>query len=235
MVRLQKFVAEAGVASRRAAEGLIAEGRIAVNGRTVTTPGTKVDPEHDEVTLDGDPVRARKRLYVALHKPPGYLCTRNDPEQRRVVAELIPREWSHLHSVGRLDRASEGLLLLTNDGEFTLKLSHPRYGVRKIYFVIVAGLVTGEAVGRMTRGVRDGADFLKAQRARIHSANNTRSTLEIELTEGKNREVRRLLAACGFDVERLIRTAIGPLKLGDLPSGKWRSLTDGEIKSLLPR
>lgn len=235
MVRLQKFLADAGIASRRAAEGLIATGHVEVNGRTVTTLGTKVDPNRDEVSLDGKPVRTRKRLYVALNKPPGFLCTRRDPEERQVVSELLPKEWRHLHTVGRLDRASEGLLLLTNDGDFTLKVSHPRYGIRKIYFVVVAGFVEHGTIVKMTRGLRDGADFLKADRARVDTANQTRSTLEIELTEGKNREVRRLLAACGFEVERLVRTAIGTLKLGDLPTGKWRTLTDVEIKSLLPR
>ena len=172
---------------------------------------------------------------MALHKPEGYLCTRNDPEQRRLVSELLPKEWGHLHTVGRLDRASEGLLLLTNDGEFTLKISHPRYGIRKVYYVVVTGFAEPEVITRLTRGIRDGRELLKARRARIDSANNTRSVLEIELTEGKNREVRRLLAGCGFTVERLVRTAIGPLKLGDLPAGKWRTLTDVEIKSLLPR
>lgn len=234
MLRLQKFLADAGLASRRAAEQLITDGRVSVNGRTVTQLGTKIDPRADSVHFDGEPVRARRRLYVALNKPPGYVCTKKDPESRRIVSELLPKEWGHLHTIGRLDRASEGLLLLTNDGEFSLQVAHPRYGIRKIYWVIVTGMVDKKVAGQLTTGVREGGQFLKAERARILEANNTHSTLELELAEGKNREVRRLLAACGFEVERLVRVSIGRVKLGDLPTGKWRTLTEPEIKSLLP-
>ncbi len=234
MMRLQKFLADAGIASRRAAEQLITGGRVAVNGKVVTELGTKVDPATDKVRFDGEPVRSKRRLYVALHKPPGYICTRNDPENRRVVSELLPKEWGHLHTIGRLDRASEGLLLLTNDGSFSLRVAHPRFGIRKIYWVIVTGFVDRQIVAKLTQGVREEGDFLKAERARVHDANNTHSTLELELAEGKNREVRRLLAACGFEVERLVRVSIGRVKLGDLPPGKWRTLTEPEIKSLLP-
>lgn len=233
MMRLQKFLAEAGLASRRAAEQHILDGRVSVNGKPVTQLGTKVDPAVDKVRFDGDVVRPRKRLYVALNKPPGYVCTRNDPESRRIVFELLPKEWGHLHTIGRLDRASEGLLLLTNDGAFSLQVAHPRFGVRKIYWVIVTGFVDKPVVEQLTKGVREGGEFLKAERARILEANNTHSTLELELAEGRNREVRRLLAACGFAVERLLRVSIGRVKLGDLPSGKWRTLTEPEINSLL--
>jgi len=234
MMRLQKLLAEAGIASRRAAEEFIRAGRVAVNGRIVTQLGTKVDPERDRVEFDGDPVRPKRRLYVALNKPPGYVCTRHDPENRRIVFDLLPKEWGHLHTIGRLDRASEGLLLLTNDGTFSLKVAHPRFGIRKVYLVVVTGLVEPEVAERLTQGIRHGGEFLKAVRARVYDANNTRSKLEIELSEGKNREVRRLLAACGFHVESLVRVSIGRIKLGNLPTGKWRTLTEGEIKSLLP-
>lgn len=234
MVRLQKFLADAGLASRRAAEQFITDGRVMVNGRSVTQLGAKIDPARDAVLFDGSPVRPKRRLYLALNKPPGYVCTRNDPENRRIVSELLPKEWGHLHTIGRLDRASEGLLLLTNDGEFSLQVAHPRYGIRKIYWVIVTGFVDRAVAAQLTTGVREGGQFLKAERARILDANNTHSTLELELAEGKNREVRRLLAACGFKVERLLRVSIGKVKLGDLPSGKWRTLTEPEIKSLLP-
>lgn len=234
MMRLQKFLAEAGIASRRAAEALITSSRVSVNGKVVSQLGTKVNPGVDRVEFDGDPVRPKRRLYIALNKPPGYVCTRNDPESRRIVSELLPREWGHLHTIGRLDRASEGLLLLTNDGEFSLKVAHPRYGIRKIYQVIVTGFVDQQVAEQLTKGVRQGGDFLKAQRAHVYDANNTHSRLEIELAEGRNREVRRLLAACGFHVEALVRISIGRVKLGNLPSGKWRTLTEPEIKSLLP-
>ncbi len=234
MMRLQKFLADAGIASRRAAESFITEGRISVNGQVVTQLGSKVDPGADTVRCDGDVVRAKRRLYVALNKPIGYVCTRSDPENRRIVSELLPKEWGHLHTIGRLDRASEGLLLLTNDGAFSLQVAHPRYGIKKIYWVIVTGFVDKKVAETLTKGIRDDGDLLKAERARVHEANNTHSTLEIELAEGKNREVRRLLYACGFEVEKLIRVSIGRVKLGDLPSGKWRTLTEPEIKSLLP-
>src|SRR5689334_1376109 len=130
MVRLQKFLSEAGVASRRASELIIFEGRVAVNGHTMTELGTKVDPVHDSVTVDARPLKPRRKLYVALNKPPGYICTRRAPESRKIISELLPEEWSNLVSVGRLDCASEGLIFLTIDGDFCLKLTHPRYGVR---------------------------------------------------------------------------------------------------------
>lgn len=233
MVRLQKFLAEAGVASRRAAEHLILAGRVTVNGQGVQTLGTKVDPARDRVAVDGKPVSARRKLYVALHKPRGYLCTRATSEGRRTVAELLPAEWSHLYTVGRLDRESEGLLFLTNDGEFALRLTHPRYGTRKTYRVTVEGRVEAPVLSKLTQGVTDRGERLRAQRARLCAANNTQSVLELELAEGKYREIRRLCAALGLSVTRLQRTRIGPVRLGELPPGKWRTLTEPEIKSLL--
>lgn len=235
MVRLQKYLADAGVASRRAAEALITAGRVEVDGKIVTQLGAKVDPATARVRFDGDPVRPKRHLYLVLNKPPGFVCTRRDPEERRTVFELLPKEWGHLHTVGRLDRQSEGLLLLTNDGQFSLQIAHPRFGVRKVYWVLVTGMVDRVIASKLTAGVRDDGDLLKAERVRIQEANNSHSTIEIELAEGKNREVRRLLAACGFEVERLVRVSIGRINLGDLPMGKWRTLTETEIKSLLTR
>src|SRR5437868_296132 len=142
MVRLQKFLAEAGIASRRASEQIILAGRVAVNGRPARQLGIKVQPGNDEVTVDGTPVRARRKIYVALNKPAGILCTRSDPEKRSIVTDLLPSGWRHLAPVGRLDRDSEGLLFLTNDGEFALRLTHPRYGVHKIYRATVEGKAT---------------------------------------------------------------------------------------------
>src|SRR5262245_36354737 len=133
MLRLQKYLAECGVASRRACEQLILAGRVAVNGKTVIALGTKVQSGHDQVIVDDQLVRPKRKLYVALNKPPGYLCTRKDPFERRTLSSLLPKEWEHLTSVGRLDNDSEGLILLTNDGHFALHLTHPRYGVRKLY------------------------------------------------------------------------------------------------------
>jgi len=234
MVRLQKFLADAGVASRRAGEQIIVAGRVTVNGEVVRELGSKVHPTRDRVTVDGRPVRPRRRLYVALHKPRGYICSRRDPERRRTIGELLPKEWEHLHSVGRLDHDSEGLIFLTNDGEFSLRLTHPRYGARKTYQVTVEGRVPTATLGRLTQGVTDKDEILKAEEARLISASNARSVLELVLTEGKNREIRRLLAALGLVIIRLQRVRIGPIKLGELPPGKWRTLTEPEIKSLIP-
>jgi 23S rRNA pseudouridine2605 synthase len=231
-MRLQKFLADAGLASRRAAEGLITAGRVAVNGEGVTRLGTRVDPASDRVTVDGKVIRALRRLYVALNKPRGYLCTKADPQGRRTVGQLLPKEWSNLYPVGRLDRDTEGLLFLTNDGDFCLRLTHPRYGVRKTYLVEVEGRIPSESVIRLTQGVEEGGEQLKAETAQVLGLNKTRSLLRLTLCEGKNREVRRLLAALGLGVLALRRIEIGPIKLGELPEGRWRVLTADEVKRL---
>src|SRR5262249_12288494 len=152
-VRLQKFLADAGVASRRAGEQLILEGRVSVNGEVVRQLGAKVEP-NARVALDGQIVRVKKKLYIALNKPRGYICSRSDPEKRRTVGDLLPREWTNLFTVGRLDNDSEGLIFLTNDGDFSLKLTHPRYGVRKTYAVVVEGRVQSSHLALMREGVR---------------------------------------------------------------------------------
>jgi len=235
LVRLQKFLADAGVASRRASEPIILAGRVAVNGVPVHELGAKVDPAQDQVSLDGTRLRAKRKLYVALNKPPRYLCSRQDSLNRRLVGELLPREWSNLYSVGRLDYESEGLIFLTNDGDFCLQLTHPRYGVHKTYRVVVAGRADSQTVARLVRGVEQDGERLKAEKARLLSANNSRSMLEIVMAEGRNREVRRLLESQGQVVERLQRIRIGPITLGDLPPGKWRVLQKAEIGALLGR
>lgn len=234
LVRLQKFLSEAGVASRRAAERLISQGHVAVNGKVIQVLGAKIEPDAVEVTVDGKVVRARKKLYVALHKPRDFLCTRSDPEERRTVFDLLPQEWSNLFPVGRLDRESEGLLFLTNDGDFSLRLTHPRYGVRKKYLAVVEGRIAEAQLRRFTEGVLDDGEMLKAEKAQLISANNSHSTVELELAQGRNREVRRLFAALGHEVNSLRRTQIGPIRIGEMPVGRWRILTPTEIKSLLP-
>jgi 23S rRNA pseudouridine2605 synthase len=233
MVRLQKFLAEAGVASRRAGEVLIREGRVTVNGHTVQTLGAKVDPAHDKVLVDGQPARPKRKLYLVLNKPRGLVCSRKDEHQRPTIFELLPKEWGHLHSVGRLDYASEGLLFLTNDGEFSLRLTHPRYGVRKKYVATVAGRVDNEVLGRLTHGVWHQGEKLKADKARLVRGGPAASIVELELTEGKYREVRRLFESQGLTVKALQRVQVGKIKLGELRLGRWRSLTEAEIKSLL--
>lgn len=235
MLRLQKFLAEAGVASRRASEKIILEGRVAVNGETVTELGTKVDPASDRITVDGRPLKAKRKLYVALHKPRRVLTTRKPEaeDDRATVYDFLPKEWGNIFPIGRLDYDSEGLLFLTNDGDLCLKLTHPRYGVAKIYVATVEGRVEANVLEQFKKGVRHEGDLLRANKARILSASKTQSTVELELTEGKNREVRRLFESQDLKVTRLVRTQIGKIKLGELPAGKWRVLTEPEIKSLL--
>jgi 23S rRNA pseudouridine2605 synthase len=233
VVRLQKFLAEAGVASRRASELAIVAGRVTVNGKVASVLGAKVDPQHDRVAVDGQTVARKRKLYIAVNKPPGVICTRGTEDDRRKIADLLPKEWTGLFSVGRLDYQSEGLIFLTNDGDFCLRLTHPRYGIARIYTAWVEGRVTPEMLQRFTQGVMSAGEKLKARRARLISANNTSSVVELELTEGKNREVRRLFESQNLSVRRLQRHQIGPIKLGQLPLGKWRALTAPEVKSLL--
>jgi 23S rRNA pseudouridine2605 synthase len=233
VVRLQKFLADAGVASRRASEQVILAGRIAVNGETVSELGAKVDPGRDHVTLDGTPVRIRRKIYAVLNKPPGLVCSRRDELGRPTIYGLVPKEWGHLHSVGRLDFNSEGLIFLTNDGEFSLRLTHPRYGVRKKYLATVEGRVEPAILRRFIHGVFYQGEKLKAEAVRLISASKSQSVAELELAEGKYREVRRLFESQGMKVKRLQRIQIGKIKLGELRPGKWRTLTEPEIKSLL--
>jgi 23S rRNA pseudouridine2605 synthase len=232
-VRLQKFLADAGVASRRAAEKIILEGKVRVNGQFVRVLGTKIDPDRDEVILDGKIVRAKRKLYVALNKPPGCVCSHNDELGRPTIYDLLPKEWQIVHSVGRLDFNSEGLIFLTNDGQFALRLTHPRYGVRKKYIATVAGRVEPALLAEFTRGIFHGGEKLKAEKARLMGSSNAKSVVELELSEGKNREVRRLFESQNFSVKRLQRVQIGKIKLGELKLGKWRTLTAAEIKTLL--
>ncbi len=231
-VRLQKYLADAGIASRRASEAMIVAGRVSVNGRTVCQLGTQVDGDVDVVRCDDREVRPRRKLYIALNKPAGYVCSRQVERRQARISDLLPRDWSFLYSVGRLDRDTEGLLLLTNDGDFCLRLTHPRYGVRKKYLAIVERRVTEDVLRRLEAGVMEGGDLLRALRARLRSANATRSMVELELVEGKHREVRRLFESQGFPVLSLTRTQIGPIKIGELPPGKYRVLTPSEIRAL---
>jgi 23S rRNA pseudouridine2605 synthase len=232
-IRLQKFLADAGVASRRASEQIIVAGRVTVNGKVAKELGTKVDPDKDHVSVDGRPLKPKRKLYLAVHKPKGFICSRNDPEGRPALDDLLPREWGNLYSVGRLDFNSEGLIFYTNDGDFSLKLTHPRYGIQKKYRATITGEVTPEMAAALTKGVYHEGDILKAEQVRILKAAQGHSLVELTLREGKNREVRRLFETQGLVVDKLQRTQIGPIKLGELPKGKWRTLTGAEIKSLI--
>ena len=232
MVRLQKFLAQAGIASRRASEAIILAGNVEVNGRPVTRLGTRVDPAKDVVTVSGKPIQPLSHRYVAAHKPKGVLCTRKDERGRPLLGDLLPPDWD-LKPVGRLDRDSEGLIFATNDGEFALRMTHPRYNVPKVYTVEVKGKVPQTALAQFTEGVEDAGELLRARKATLVSSTRARSIVRIELTEGKNREVRRLFATQKIKVTRLTRVQIGKIKLGELPPGKWRTLTETEIQTLL--
>jgi len=207
---------------------MILEGRVAVNGQVVRLLGTKVDPARDQVSVDGRQVRERRKLYIALHKPAGCVCSHKDELGRQTVYEFLPAEW-RISTVGRVDFNTEGLIFLTNDGQFALRLTHPRYGVRKKYVATVDGIVEQEMLDKFVRGIFHAGEKLKAESARQVSKN----VVELELNEGKNREVRRLFESQGLTVRRLQRTQIGKIKLGELKPGRWRALTDVEIKTLL--
>lgn len=227
-MRLHKFLSRAGVASLRKAEEMISRGRVRVNGRVVTAPGTAIDPEKDRVEADGRTVRAEKKVYLLLHKPAGYLCSLKDRFGRSLVTGLIRNIPERVYHVGRLDLDSEGMLLLTNDGEFALKLTHPRHEIEKTYQIRLRDPLSGGAAGKIRRGVilEDGFRTAPA-RVRILSAD--RRQAEITIREGKKRQVKRMLEAVGNRVIYLKRTAIGSLRLGDLEKGKWRKLTPEEV------
>jgi pseudouridine synthase len=232
-VRLQKFLADAGVASRRAGEKLILDGQVLVNGHVVRLLGTKVDPNRDEVMVDGKIIRAKNKIYIALNKPPGCVCSHKDEHDRPTIYDLLPKEWQIANSVGRLDFNSEGLIFLTNDGQFALHLTHPRYGVHKKYLATVEGEVTRPMLAQFVSGIWHAGEKLKAEKAHIVLGGRTRCVVELVLSEGKNREVRRLFESQNITVKRLQRIQIGKIKLGELKLGKWRALTAVEIKTLL--
>tara|TARA_Y100000588_G_scaffold378919_2_gene460220 strand:- start:135 stop:854 length:720 start_codon:yes stop_codon:yes gene_type:complete len=232
-LRLQKFLSEAGVASRRHGEKLILSGQVTVDGKVVRLLGTKVDPTKSEVALNGKVIQAKVKRVLALNKPPRILCTRRDNHKRPTVFDLLPDNYGHLFTIGRLDSDSEGLILLTNDGEFCQTMAHPRHGITKTYHVTLAKRVVSGSLERLTAGLRDDGDLLKAKHAKLLYANNTRSQVELVLEEGKNREIRRMFKVLGYRVLSLRRIAVGPIKLGELPLGKWRVLTKAEIASCL--
>jgi pseudouridine synthase len=228
-VRLQKFLAETGAGSRRACEQLIVAGRVSVNGQVVIELGTKVDPAADRVAVDAKPVAAERKLYIALHKPRGVFCTSHDEQGRQRALDLLPAGLPRLYTVGRLDADSEGLLLLTNDGSFSLRLTHPRYKRPKKYRVTVAGAWRAETTARLLKGIVSEGERLRAESVRVVRANE----LELIIREGRKRQIRRMLAAVGHPVQRLVRVAIGELTLGNLKSGQWRYLTNEEVHHLL--
>ncbi len=231
-MRLAKYLANAGIASRRRCEELIAEGRVTVNGETVSTPVCLVTPGKDAVAYEGKPIVLGTKEYYLFNKPVGYTCTSSDPHARRIIYDLLPENLRNLFYVGRLDRDTEGLLILTNDGELAQSLSHPSHGIEKRYVADVTGKFSNEIAKKMTDGITDEGEFLKARRVKLLRMDEGHCILEVVLTEGRKREVRRLCAAMGLEVNRLARVSLGNLQLGNLPSGDVRKITDKELADL---
>jgi 23S rRNA pseudouridine2605 synthase len=232
MERLNKYLAHAGVGSRRHCDDLIAAGRVKIDGRVVTDLGVKIDPDAHKVAVDDHPVRAERPVYWAVNKPVGYLCTNFDPAGRPRAVDLIPHVEQRVYTVGRLDEASEGLLLMTNDGDLAQKLMHPRYGVEKTYLVLVAGQPTKQDLQKLLDGVWLAEGKVRAKRVRRLKPQGDSTWLRVVLAEGKNREIRRMLAKLGHKVMRLRRVSIGPVELDRLPKGKARKLSLQELQGL---
>ena len=230
--RLQKVLAAAGAGSRRQSEELILAGRVEVDRRVVTELGTRVDPDRQEIRLDGVPLRRPKQVHYAVHKPTGVVSTNRDPSGRPRVIDLLPKSDLRLYPVGRLDLNSEGLILVTNDGELANRLTHPRYGVEKTYRVQVAGHLDREVLAQLRRGVRLAEGMARVARVKITGKRKDSTILEMVLDEGRNRQIRRLLARVGHKVLRLVRIAVGPVRLGNLPPGHHRRLTRQEVEAL---
>ncbi len=224
-IRLQKYLAESGVASRRACEKLILDGKVKVDGKIIRILGSKVDPEISKVEVEGKAISQKKtNLYIAFNKPRGILSTMSDPTNRPSLGDYFPTADHRLFHVGRLDKESEGLLILTNDGAWAQNLIHPSYEVRKRYFVVTDRKVRKEEIKRLLEGVRIDNGIAKALSARMVG-----DGIEIEIHEGRNQIIRKMIAALGLEVLALRRTRIGKIELGELPVGKWRHLSSAEL------
>ncbi len=231
MERLNKYLAHAGLGSRRHCEDLIRAGRVAIDGEAVHDLGTRVG-ESQQVTVDGKPIAGERLVYWLVNKPRGYLCTNFDPAGRPRAIDLVPHVPQRVYTVGRLDEDSDGLLLLTNDGDLAHRLMHPRYGVEKTYLVQVAGNPSREHLQKLLGGVWLSEGHVRARHVKRLKKQGDSSWLRIVLSEGKNREVRRMLARLEHKVMRLTRIALGPIRLGHLGKGKSRHLTRPEVDAL---
>ncbi len=230
--RLQKLLARAGLGSRRACEELIRQGRVTVDGRVISELGFRVDPDRQVVKVDGVRIEPGKLVYYLVNKPCGVVCTNRDPSGRPRVVDLLERVPQRVFCVGRLDLESEGLILVTNDGELAQRLMHPRYGVPKTYVVQVAGLLSAEMLARIRRGVWLAEGKVKPDRVRKLGAHGKSTLLEIVLSEGRNRAIRRIFARLGHKVMRLRRTAIGLVRDPKLKAGQYRPLKWQELEQL---
>ncbi len=230
--RIQKILARAGICSRRRAEEYIADGRVAVDGQVVTRPGCKVDPKLVEISVDGKPVRQEKKIYILLNKPPGYVTTMSDPQGRPIVMDLLADIKHRVFPVGRLDLDSEGALILTNDGALTNKILHPSYEINKTYEATVRGFPGTADLKKLEQGIMLEGRKTWPARLRILQRKKGTTTIEVVIHEGKKRQVRKMFQAIGHHVLRLKRTAYGGLKLETLARGKYRFLTENDIKNL---
>ena len=228
-MRLNRFLAAAGLGSRRHCDELIAAGRVTINGR-VCTDFSAQPTERDHVKVDGKLVHSERRLDIMLHKPGGFVSTRNDPQARDTIFDLLPPHLPRLFNIGRLDAQTEGLLLLTNDGDLAQRLTHPRYKIEKEYEVTLDRPWDPALAPKLLHGI-----MLDGQRARIEKVYSVKPTrLRVVLRQGINRQIRRMFYEVGYEVKKLVRTRIGRLRLGDLPRGHWRPLSKSELKSLEP-
>ena len=229
MDRLQKILSQAGIASRRASEKLMLEGRVSVNGATITELGTKADPSRDDIRVDGRRVKAPERhRYLLLNKPRGYVTTRSDPEKRATVLDLLKGVREYIYPVGRLDYDSEGLLILTNDGDLAARLTHPRHGVPRVYEARLLGTPDAHDLGRLAKGVT--IDGKRTEPAHVVVLGP--GHLRITVHEGRNRQIRKMCDAIGHPVKALRRIAVGPIRDAKLKSGQWRELTTQEVERL---
>lgn len=230
--RLQKVMAAAGIGSRRRCEELILAGRVEVDRRVIRTLGTRVDTDQQEVRVDGDPLRHTRRVHYLVNKPVGVVSTNFDPSGRTRVIDLLPQTSERLFTVGRLDQSSEGLMLVTNDGELANQLAHPRYGVQKTYHALVAGKPEAEVLERLRRGVHLAEGVARVVSVKVKKSLGKSTLLELVLAEGRNREIRRILAKVGHKVLRLKRVALGGVRLKELPPGEYRPLRHDELRLL---
>jgi len=230
--RLQKVLAAAGLGSRRHCEEYIVQGRVTIDGVVATELGIRVDPVRQKVQVDGERIQLASKEYFLLHKPPGYLCTNSDPGGRKRVFDLLPPGPARLFTVGRLDENSEGLLIVTNDGELAHRLAHPRFQIERLYHVHVAGVPSAEVLTQLKKGLFFTEGKFRIRDARVIKTQGSSAILEVTLTEGQNREVRRLFARVGHKVMRLRRVQFGPIRLGSLELGEYRPLSGRELKEL---
>ncbi len=231
-MRLNKFLASCGIASRRKCDELIFAGKVKVNGEIIKTPAFKIDPEKDEVSVNENVVKLPKKIYIALNKPEGVLCSLKDDFGRTLITDLIPEIKERIFPVGRLDFNSEGLILLTNDGELSNRLIHPKYKVEKTYHVLIKGNIDRDSLERLSNGIELDGKKTQPSKIRILDMGKKTTFIEIKLKEGKKRQIRRMLKEVGYEVKKLRRVKFGPIKLGRLKKGEWRYLTKKEVENL---